>query len=117
MRGSVPRADLVSAGWCAEGERTICSRSHFAQRRYLCEGGYTDNRMTKLLEEAVAQVRTLPAEEQNRAAEVLMVFARDRRGYTLTVEQIEGIKHAMGQADRGEFASEERVQDIFGCSL
>ena len=62
-------------------------------------------------------MRTLPADEQNRAAEVLMVFARDRRGYALTVEQIEGIKHAVGQADRGEYASEKRVQKIFGRAL
>ena len=73
--------------------------------------------MTKLLEEAVAQVLTLPVEEQERAAEVLLALARDRRSYTLTPEQIDGIHHAMGQADRGEFASKQRLRAIFGRDL
>jgi len=33
------------------------------------------------------------------------------------VEHIEGIQHAMGQADRGEFASDKRLRKIFGRSL
>ena len=73
--------------------------------------------MTKLLEEALAEVRTLPVEEQDRAAEVLLAFARDRRSYSFTPEQIEGIRHAMGQADRGEFASSKKLREIFGRDL
>jgi hypothetical protein len=73
--------------------------------------------MTKLLEEAVAQVRTLPIEEQDRAAEVLLAFARDRRAYSFAGEQIEGIRHAMAQADRGEYASKQRLRTIFGSDL
>jgi hypothetical protein len=38
--------------------------------------------MTKLLEEAMAQLQTLPEDEQDRAAEVLLAFAHDRRDYT-----------------------------------
>lgn len=71
--------------------------------------------MTKL--EAVAQVRTLPEDEQNRAAEVLLAFADDRRDYTFDVEQIEGIRHAIAQADKGQFASDERLRGIFGRAL
>ena len=73
--------------------------------------------MTKLLEEAVAELRTLPEDEQDRAAAALLAFARDRQDYTLSVEQIEGIRHAMGQADRGEFASDKRLRKIFGRAL
>jgi hypothetical protein len=56
--------------------------------------------MTQLLEEAVAELRTLPEDEQDRAA-----------------EQIEGIRHAMGQADKGQFASDKRPRKIFGRAL
>jgi hypothetical protein len=73
--------------------------------------------MTKLLEEAVAELRTLPEDEQDRAAAALLAFTRDREDYTLSVEQIEGIQNAMGQADRGEFASDKRLRKIFGRSL
>ena len=66
--------------------------------------------MTKLLEEAVAHIQTLPEEEQNRAAEVLLIaFSKDERDYNFTDEQIAGIEHATEQARRGEFASDEDV--------
>jgi hypothetical protein len=73
--------------------------------------------MTNLLEEAVTQLRTLPEDEQDRAAEVPLAFALDRRDYTLDVEQIEGIRHAMAQADDGQFASDKRLRNIFGRTL
>jgi predicted transcriptional regulator len=73
--------------------------------------------MTKLLEEAVAHVRMLPEDEQNRAAEVLMALAREPRAYSFSAEQIEGIHHAMAQADRGEFATDAELKEIFGRSL
>lgn len=34
--------------------------------------------MTKLLEEAVEELRSLPEDEQDRAAEALFAFARER---------------------------------------
>ncbi len=70
--------------------------------------------MTKLLEEALARLRVLPDEEQNRAAEVLLAFAREHRTYSLSDEQIAGVEHAMGQADAGAFASDKRLRGIFG---
>jgi hypothetical protein len=73
--------------------------------------------MTRLLEEAVAELRTLPEDEQDRAAAALLAFTRDRGDYTLSSEQIEGIRHAMDQADKGEFASDKRLRRIFGRSL
>jgi len=73
--------------------------------------------MTKLLEEAVEELRALPEDEQDRAAQALIAFARERADYTFNDEQIAGIHHAMGQADRGEYASDAVVRGIFGHSL
>ena len=73
--------------------------------------------MTKLLEKAMAELRTLPEDEQDRAAEVHLAFAHDRRDYTLDAEQIQGIQHAMTQADKGQFASDQRLRKIFGRAL
>jgi hypothetical protein len=73
--------------------------------------------MTKLLEEAVAHVLMLPEDEQDRAAEVLMALAKERRAYSFTVEQIEGIEHARVQADQAKFASDKRLRKIFGRTL
>jgi len=73
--------------------------------------------MTKLLQEAIARVAVLPADEQNRAAEALLAFAADNRPYTLTPEQLAGVDHAIEQADRGDFATEADIRDIFGRAL
>ena len=73
--------------------------------------------MTKLLEEAVEELRTLPEEEQDRAARALLDFTREHHDYTFDTDQIAGIHHAMEQADRGEFASDAKVRDIFSRSL
>jgi hypothetical protein len=73
--------------------------------------------MTKLLEEAVEEVRSLPEDEQDRAAQALIAFARERADYTFNDEQIAGIHHAVGQADRGEFVSDAEVRKIFSRSL
>jgi hypothetical protein len=37
--------------------------------------------------------------------------------YRLSDEQIEGMHHAMAQADRGKFASDRELKEIFGQSL
>ena len=73
--------------------------------------------MTKLLEEAVALAHTLPENEQDRAAQVLLAFTRELNDYELDAEQLAGIDHAMGQADRGDFASGKRVKGIFDREL
>jgi hypothetical protein len=73
--------------------------------------------MTKLLEEAVEEVRALPEGEQDRVAQALLAFARERADYDFDADQIAGIHHAMGQADRGEFASNAEVRGIFGSGL
>ena len=73
--------------------------------------------MTKLLEEAVALLGTLPEVEQDRAAHVLIAFTRERNDYALDADQLAGIDHAMGQADRGEFVSQKRIDAIFHRDL
>jgi hypothetical protein len=73
--------------------------------------------MTKLLEEAIEELRTLPENEQDQAAQALMAFARERHDYRFDDEQLAGIHHAMDQADRGEFASDTAKRNIFGRTL
>ena len=73
--------------------------------------------MTKLLEEAVALLGALPEVEQDRAAQVLFAFTRELNDYDFDAAQLAGIDHAMGQADRGDFASDGRVKGIFDRPL
>jgi hypothetical protein len=58
--------------------------------------------MTKLLELAITQVRDLPEETQELAADALFMViehVNDHNHYRLTDEQIEGVHHAMEQAE------------------
>ena len=76
--------------------------------------------MTRLLEQAIAQVLELPEETQNLAADALLMvvdYVNDDAHYRLTDEQVAGVHHAMGQADRGEFATDAELKEIFGRSL
>jgi hypothetical protein len=73
--------------------------------------------MTKLLEEALEEVRTLPEDEQDRVAHALIAFMRERHDYTFDDGRVAGIHHVMAQADRGEFASSADVREIFGRAL
>ena len=66
--------------------------------------------MTKLLEEAIAKLKTLSDEQQDRVAELLLHLAEGEAEFELTEEQIEGIEIAMQQADRGEFATDEEIR-------
>jgi hypothetical protein len=73
--------------------------------------------MTKLLEEALEEVRTLPDDDQDRAAHALIAFTRERHDYSFDEEHVAGIHHAIGQADRGEFTNAAEVREIFGRAL
>lgn len=76
--------------------------------------------MTKLLEQAIQEVLELPEETQNMAADALFLViehANDDEHYRLTEEQVTGVRHAMGQADRGEFASDQEIREVFGRAL
>ena len=73
--------------------------------------------MTNLLEKAITELRQLPEETQNMAADALFMViehANDETYYRLNDEQIAGVHHAMGQADRGEFATEAELKAVGG---
>ena len=76
--------------------------------------------MTKMLERAVAQLRELSEETQDLAAEALLMViehVNDEERYRMTEEQIEGVRDAMAEADRGGFASDREVAKVFGKPL
>ena len=63
--------------------------------------------MTKLLQDAVEQVKRLPEERQNELAEMLITAAEsDLHPYKLNAEEREAVEEAQGQVARGEFASD-----------
>lgn len=53
--------------------------------------------MPKRLDHAVALLKTLPGDGQERAASVLMAFAEERSSHFLDDDQLAGIDHAMIQ--------------------
>jgi len=66
--------------------------------------------MTKLLEQAIAKVRELPAEDQDALAIALLSLA----GETTPAVQLDddaraAIEEGLGQAPRGEFVSDDEV--------
>jgi hypothetical protein len=64
--------------------------------------------MTKLLENGIDAVRDLPADQQNLAGELLLSLAEQtKRRPRLTPEQIDDVRLAVAEADRGDFATEE----------
>jgi hypothetical protein len=70
--------------------------------------------MTKLFERGIKAVETLPPERQDIAGTLLLELVR--RGtpeFALTPAQIEDLKAAVEEADRGEFASEADVAEAF----
>ena len=70
--------------------------------------------MTKLLEDGIEAVRSLPADRQDMAGELLLGLAGFvQPDYQLTSEQIADLKIAIAQADRGEFASEDELNTVW----
>ena len=65
--------------------------------------------MTKLFEKGVEAVKALSAERQDMAGELLFSIAESAPEYRLTTEQIEDLKLAIAEADRGEFATDEEM--------
>jgi hypothetical protein len=69
--------------------------------------------MSKRFEEAVAEIRKLPDEEQERVADLLIELISDvEEAPALTAEQIAGVHLALEQVERGEFASDESVERL-----
>jgi hypothetical protein len=75
--------------------------------------------MTKLLEKGIDAVRSLPPERQDVAGELLLALAHQHSdAYSFSPEQIEDIKLAVAEADRGEFASDSEMAALWRkCGL
>ena len=70
--------------------------------------------MTKLLEQAVETVRSLPAEMQNELARVLLQLAgKDQPVIQLSAADEASLEESLAQADPGEFATDEQVRAIW----
>lgn len=69
--------------------------------------------MTTLLDQGIQAVRQLPAERQDMAGELLLRLAAAAPQYQLTAEQIEDLKLAITQADRGEFATDKEITETW----
>jgi hypothetical protein len=70
--------------------------------------------MSKLLEQGIEAVRELPEESQDLAGELLLAMAGRRRGrLRLTPEQIEKVRIGLAEADRGEFVTDDEMQETW----
>ncbi len=70
--------------------------------------------MTELLEQAIATVSTLPDEQQDELARVLLQLAgMEQPPYSLTSEERADVDASMGEAERGEFATDEEIRAIW----
>jgi len=69
--------------------------------------------MTTLLDQGIQAVRELPAERQDLAGELLLALAASTPQFCLTAEQIEDLKLAVEEADRGEFATDKEMADTW----
>jgi hypothetical protein len=70
--------------------------------------------MTKLLEEAIQKVQSLPSEMQEQAARILLAYAGDEEPIlTLTAEEEADLLEAQAEMKRGEFATGAEVESVF----
>ncbi len=69
--------------------------------------------MTKLLEQAVEQVQSLPLEMQDQAARILLAYAGDEEPILeLTPEEEADLIEAQSEMQRGEFATAAEVEAV-----
>jgi len=70
--------------------------------------------MTKVLEDAIEKVRRLPEDRQAYVAEVLeQIAAAGSDVFTVPEEHRAAVLEGLGQADRGEFASDEEMAELW----
>lgn len=70
--------------------------------------------MSELLEQAVKHVRTLPSEQQDELARVLLRLAdAEQEPVPLTVHERAAIAESKAAAARGEFATDEEVAAVW----
>jgi hypothetical protein len=68
--------------------------------------------MTELLRLGIAAVRELPPDRQDLAGRLLLELATSSP-YQLTPEQIEDLQASIEEADRGIFATEDEVAEMW----
>jgi predicted transcriptional regulator len=72
------------------------------------------NRMTKLLEKAIAQARALPPEDQDALAAVLLSMTDEGTGIVaLDDETRAAIREGLEQARRGEFVPDAEIEALW----
>jgi len=70
--------------------------------------------MSTLLEQAIAKVRSLPEEEQDEAAEMLLSLLSKRIGPVhLDDETRAAVREGLEEARRGEFVSDQEMAKFF----
>jgi hypothetical protein len=71
--------------------------------------------MSALLDQAIARVRELPADEQELAAQALLAFAQHvKHGtYRLSPEERAAIAESRAQVNRGELATDAEVEAAY----
>jgi predicted transcriptional regulator len=70
--------------------------------------------MTRLLEQAVETVSTLPEETQDELARILLQLAGVAQPpYQLTPEEAADLDASLAEAERGEFATDEEVRAMW----
>ena len=70
--------------------------------------------MTRLFEQAVETVRSLPPEMQDDLARMLLQLAgKDQPVFQLSAEEASSLDQSLAQADRGEFATDKQVRAIW----
>jgi hypothetical protein len=70
--------------------------------------------MTKLLRKGIEAIQALPPDRQDLAGEMLLWIAEagERKG-ALTPEQLEDLDASLEEADRGEFATDEEMAEVW----
>jgi hypothetical protein len=70
---------------------------------------------TNTLDDAIARVRELPPEDQERAAEALMTFAElaEQGIYGLSADERVAVEASKAQVRRGELATEAEVEAAY----
>jgi predicted transcriptional regulator len=69
--------------------------------------------MTKLLENAIARIRELPAEDQDAVAVAMLSMAEETPVAALDDETRAAIREGLEQARRGEFVPDEEIEALW----
>ena len=69
--------------------------------------------MTERLDRAIASVRNLDPEAQDRIASAMLSLLDEDEPEEIDPEHLPDVLQGLAEADRGEFASDEEVRAIF----